>query len=103
MPTTREDFLVLKIFFEKNRERVGAASLYVEHDAERGLTAMQRATSSVVAAIAHMLASGEVAPGARLPEAAIGHHDVMKKLSEMDIEVVWDAGDTPNERPLSPA
>ncbi len=80
------DLVVLRVIC-----RGGGAEIQLDHmdffDEKTGFTAMERTTGSSAAIIAHMLARGEIAPGAHTPERAVPLEPFMKALLQRGFQI----------------
>lgn len=91
LPESKEDFLVFLVVFEKAGKTLGSVSSTVRFDAINGLTAMQRSTSSVVAALAKMIADKNVLSGAYLPEEVIAYRPLLETLMRFGIPITMSS------------
>jgi len=87
LPDAADDFLFLKIFFEKSGKGMLQAEMMLYNDTNTGFSAMQRSTASVVAIVANMLAEKKLPAGAYLPEQEIDYKDVLNELWRMGFPI----------------
>ncbi|MDP3954384.1 MAG: saccharopine dehydrogenase C-terminal domain-containing protein [bacterium] len=82
-----EDFLIMKIKFEKNGKLLKEVSMKILHNKETGLTAMQQATSAPVAVVAKLLAEKKLASGVYVQEEVLDYKYVMQELKKMGLRI----------------
>ena len=85
IPEAENDYLFFRIVFKKGWRKVQQIEMVVWRDAKTGFSAMQIATSSVVAALAHKLAQKKFPAGAFLPHEVADFEDMLVELLKMKI------------------
>jgi lysine 6-dehydrogenase len=88
LPDAEDDFLFLKVIFEKVGKEVMDVEMMLRNDTQTGFSAMQQSTASVVAVIAAMQASGKLPYGAYLPEQEVDYKYVIEELLKMNFPIV---------------
>ena len=85
MPEAEKDYMIFRVVFKNGWRKVQQIEMTIHNDRETGLSAMQIATSSVVAAIARKLALKKFPAGVYLPHEASDFEDMLKELIKMKI------------------
>lgn len=85
IPEAENDYMIFRVVFKKDWRIVQQIEMTIHRNREIGLSAMQIATSSVVAVIAKMLAEKKFLPGARLPHEAADFEEVLRELIKTKI------------------
>ncbi|MEK7567001.1 MAG: saccharopine dehydrogenase C-terminal domain-containing protein [Patescibacteria group bacterium] len=85
IPEAENDYMIFRVVFKKDWRKVQQIETTIHRDRETGLSAMQIATSSVVAAIAQGLSRKKFRAGVYLPHEAADFEDMLAELLKMKI------------------
>ena len=85
IPEAENDYLIFRVVFKKDWKKIQQIETIIYCNRETGLSAMQIATSSVVAAIAQKLSRKKFPAGVYLPHEVADFEDILGELIKMKI------------------
>ena len=85
MPEAEKDYMIFRVVFKKDWKKIQQIETTIYCNRETGLSAMQIATSSVVAAIAQKLSRKKFPAGVYLPHEVADFEDILGELIKMKI------------------
>ena len=85
IPEAENDYLIFRVVFKKDWKKIQQIETIIYCNRETGLSAMQIATSSVVAAIAQKLSRKKFQAGVYLPHEVADFEDILGELIKMKI------------------